>query len=87
MSLEFHPSGRAAITASNRASLGLSHLALPVIKTPHRAEAHIHLLSFQAFIALNQLQIFTVLIRHFTAKFFKVLDGTFNMQNSDCLLR
>lgn len=32
-SLEFHPSGRAAITASNRASVGLPHLALPVIKT------------------------------------------------------
>lgn len=39
-SLEFHPSGRAAITASNRASAGEPHLALPVIKAPHRAEAH-----------------------------------------------
>lgn len=33
-SLEFHPSGRVAITASNRASAGMPHLALPVIKTP-----------------------------------------------------
>ena len=70
-SLEFHPSGRAAITASNRAATRLPHLASPVIKTPHQAEAHIRLLSLQAFMTSNHMQIFTEPVRHLTAEFLK----------------
>lgn len=57
-SLEFHPPGRAAITASNRASASLPHLRLPVIKTPHHTEAYIPHFSSWAFMTLNHSQIF-----------------------------
>lgn len=57
-SLEFHPPGSAAITASNGASAGLPHLRLPVIKTPHYAGAYSHHFSSRAFMTLNHSQIF-----------------------------